>query len=148
MTFLLIERNETKNLILIRLTLLLVVGLLIFLLSKEMNDYLVFFTLIFLPLFFISITELKIFSSSILIKKYYFFGIIPIEHKIYKGDKIKITTIDTSISDIDPEVSTPDIESERYKIKYTDASSGESKDFSCKLKENEVKIIREVLTLD
>ncbi len=142
----LLERNEPKNLILIRLTLLIVVIILIHLLLNEMNDYLVFFTIIFAPLCFISITELQIFSNSIFIKKYYFFGIVPVEYKIYKGDTIKITIVDTSIAFNDEAVITMDIESEKYKIKYID-DSGKSKDFTCKLIRNEVKLIKEVLGL-
>ena len=143
----LLERKEKRNLFLIRLTLLIVVTVLMFLLLKEMNDYLIFFIIIFLPLFFISVSELQVFSNSIFIKKYYFFGIVPVEYKIFNGDKIKITAIDTSVNYNDNEMGTVDIESDKYRIKYIDVS-GKSKDFTCKLKENEIKIIKEILGID
>ncbi len=144
---LILERKEPKKLIINRLIFLFAFTLITSLFIHEIYDYAIFAILIFSFLFFMSNTELKIYTDCVYIKNYYLSGLIPFEYKLYKESDVKISTVDMTVSSSSLEETYTFINDVVvYRIKYKD-ENGRFKKFDCKLSEEEYDLIKKVLNI-
>jgi hypothetical protein len=151
----LLERKQTLKILLFRLVCALLLLLIVQLFRRGINDYAIFTILIFIFLLFPSLTEFRVFSDRVEIKKYYFLATVVKTHNLNKQNDPQISTFETEFegdSAYAPDESfwsflpvffSPTITVKHYTFKYID--KGVEKKLTARLTEDEYKQIDAVL---